>query len=62
MQNDEVMSTEKTAEYLGVEIRTLENWRSENKGPRYYKPTGKLIFYFKSDLDAWIKSEGEKNG
>jgi len=58
MNNDTGLNTEKAAEYLGVEQRTLENWRAEGKGPKFYKPTGKLIYYFKSDLDRWIKENG----
>lgn len=54
------LTIEEAAAYLGVQERTLENWRADNKGPRYYKPTSKLIFYFKSDLDSWIKAEGAR--
>ncbi len=60
MISDQGLTIEEAAKYLGIEARTLENWRADNKGPKYYKPTGKLIYYFKSDLDKWIKSEGSK--
>lgn len=49
----ERLSTKEAAEYLGYSESTLETWRTENKGPRFYKPLGK-IFYFKDDLDLWL--------
>lgn len=58
MKSDTKYNTEEAAGYLGCKVRTLENWRNENIGPRYFKPTGKLIYYFQSDLDQWIRSEG----
>lgn len=55
MNLDYRLSIEETTLYLGVTKATLANWRSTNCGPKYYKPTNKLIYYFKSDLDEWIK-------
>lgn len=52
------LSTEEAASYLGVTNRTLANWRTLGKGPKFYKPSEKLTYYFKEDLDAWIKNEG----
>ena len=54
------LSIEETAKYLDVSVGTLANWRHANTGPVYYKPTGKLIYYFKEDLDDWIKGEGNE--
>lgn len=59
MTDKENLNTEEAAKYLGYSIGTLENWRMQGQGPRYYKPLGK-VFYFKDDLDLWIKSEGDK--
>lgn len=57
---DMKFNTDEAAVYLGVKPRTLEVWRGERKGPKYYTPTSKLVFYFQSDLDKWIKSEKAK--
>lgn len=59
MTDKENLSTEEAAKYLGYSTGTLENWRMQNMGPKYYKPLGK-VFYFKDDLDLWIKQEGNK--
>lgn len=55
MINDIKLSEEETAVYLEVSQRTLANWRADNKGPKFYKPAQK-IYYFKSDIDEWIRS------
>lgn len=56
--NDMKFTATEAATYLDVSERTMANWRSGNTGPKYYKPTDKLIYYFQSDLDAWIKECG----
>lgn len=44
------------ASELGVEIRTLTNWRSARKGPAYYAIARK-VFYRASDVESWIESQ-----
>jgi Helix-turn-helix domain len=44
------------ASELGVEIRTLTNWRSARKGPAYYA-IARNIFYRASDVESWIESQ-----
>lgn len=55
------LNNEEAAAYLSVSKNTLANWRSAQSGPKYYKPTEKLVYYFKEDLDAWIKSREREN-
>ncbi len=35
-----------------ISIRTLANWRSARRGPRYVR-AGKAVLYEEGDLDAW---------
>ena len=51
------LTNEEAATYLGVTKGTLANWRSEGTGPVFHKPTDKLVYYFKEDLDAWIRGK-----
>jgi len=44
------------AEYLNISQATLALWRSKGIGPKYSKPSQK-IYYFKDDLDAYIRGE-----
>jgi hypothetical protein len=41
------------AAYLGLDAKTLANYRCKGVGPRFVK-LGWRIFYFQSDLDAWV--------
>lgn len=44
------------AQYIGVSDAALRLWRSEGRGPRFFRAGEKLIRYRKSDLDAWIEA------
>jgi len=56
--NKEIITfdTDEAAAYLKQAVITLEMWRSKNTGPKFYKPSHKVIYY-KEDLDEWIKSK-----
>lgn len=46
----------KAARYIGVSEASLRLWRSEGRGPRYFKAGLKLVRYRRADLDAWIEA------
>ena len=50
------MSRADAALYLGNEPKTLAQWALGKKGPRAVKVGGK-IFYYKQDLDDFIRGE-----
>lgn len=43
------------AEYLGLAVGTLRNWRNKGKGPRYFK-LGSKIRYTVKDLEKFIEA------
>jgi hypothetical protein len=51
---DERMLPAEAATYLGVSAATLRGWRSQKKGPAFYRVN--RIFYWRRDLDDWISS------
>jgi predicted DNA-binding transcriptional regulator AlpA len=51
---DDRLRPEQVAELLGVTVSTLKNWRSQGKGPAFYR-LGR-IFYSRQDVYAWIAS------
>lgn len=53
------MSRQDAARYLGLKEKTLAMWALSGKGPRSVKVGGR-VFYFKADLDAFIRGEGAK--
>jgi hypothetical protein len=48
------LNAKAAARYLGLSPKTLAMMRCQGTGPKFIK-RGR-IFYFKSDLDAWIDS------
>lgn len=55
-EHQDAFDPRKTARYLGVSDATLRLWRSEGKGPRFYRAGEKLVRYRRADLDAWIEA------
>lgn len=48
-----LLSTQELAEYLGVPLNTLYQWRTKGYGPAGRR-IGKHIRYRESDVEAWI--------
>ena len=48
------MDTKNAATYCGLSTKTLAMWRSQGTGPKFLK-LGR-VFYYREDLDAWLKS------
>lgn len=44
------------AEYLGVNVDTLAQMATRGTGPRYSKPSKRLVRYHVRDLDLWLES------
>ena len=53
------MTTREVAAFLGFTAGTLRVWRSQGKGPNYYK-VGSTVRYEMDDLEAW-KNENVKH-
>jgi predicted DNA-binding transcriptional regulator AlpA len=46
----------KAAEYLRLSRSTLAKWRMRNEGPPFHRCGPRLIYYFRSEIDAWLAS------
>lgn len=51
------LDTEQAAEYIGCQSGTLKTWRAQDKGPRYFIVSQKLIRYSKTFLDEFVQGE-----
>lgn len=49
-------SINEVAEYLGLEVQTLYNWRALRQGPPA-KKVGRQLRYRWQDVDAWVESQ-----
>ena len=56
-----LMTTTEAARYLGLKPSYLYKMMMRRAIP-YYKPGGKLCFFAKEDLDAWLKRVREIAG
>jgi len=52
--NDNYISIEEAADYLGIKVVTLRNWIKADKVPA--NKIGKQWKFKKSELDEWVKS------
>ncbi len=54
MKRETYLSTQKTAELVGVRTKTLASWRRRDTGPPYTK-VGHLVRYPLSQLELWLE-------
>ena len=55
-EQENTLTPLKAAKYLGISEAVLRLWRSEGKGPRYFRAGEKLVRYRRTDLDSWIEA------
>jgi excisionase family DNA binding protein len=64
-RRSQLLTTKEAAEFLRLKPHTLENMRSDGKGPIFMKLGGR-VFYHRADLKAYLResrrrsSRGEK--
>ncbi len=58
IQPGDLLTEMEAAEAMHVAVRTLRNWRSLHKGPRFRKIGQRLVRYHRADLDAFINGAG----
>jgi hypothetical protein len=61
MLPDGRMDRENAARYVGRQPKTMAMWAMLGKGPRWVKVGGR-IFYYRADLDAFIRGEVALDG
>lgn len=52
----EVLTSDETARYLGVSKSCLYKWTMGRQIPHYKSPTGKLCFFNRGEVEAWMQS------
>lgn len=58
--NDELLTQETAAQFLGVKPGTLEVWRCTERYNLPYIKVGGLVRYKLSDLQAWLKTREQR--
>ena len=57
------LSVKEAAAFLGLHPRTLDNWRSQKRGPRYRRIGRRKVVYLARDLREYLDSgivEGDR--
>lgn len=52
----EVLTSDECAKYLGVSKSCLYKWTMTRQIPHYKSPTGKLCFFNRAEVEAWMQS------
>lgn len=52
----EVLTSEECARYLGVSKSALYKWTMSRQIPHYKSPTGKLCFFNRAEVEAWMQT------
>lgn len=50
-----LLTTNEAGEYLNIAPGTLQNWRSERRGPPFVTLSARMVRYKLSDLEEWIQ-------
>lgn len=51
---EQLLTEKQVAERLGLNVGTMQQWRFQGKGPKYYKFSPKAIRYRLSDVEQFI--------
>ncbi len=57
---EKLLSTGDAAKVLNCQPQTLNRWRHEGKGPRYFK-VGRLVRYSEDELKQWVDNNSHQN-
>lgn len=57
--HEPLTGTAQVAEYLGVPVGTLHQWRHKGTGPPGYK-IGRHVKYRLSEVDAWLEDQADE--
>lgn len=52
----EVLTSDEAARYIGVSKSCLYKWTATRQIPHYKSPTGKICFFNRHEVEAWMQS------
>lgn len=61
VQPGDLVDDKEAAALLGLEVRTLRNWRSIRKDPRFWKIGDRTVRYLRSDLMTFVRADIDIN-
>ena len=61
MKHPQWLSEKQVAAMTNIAISTLRNWRNRGVGPKYDKPSPRVVRYPLEEVEAFMRGEG-RNG
>ena len=59
--SDDILSPKEAAKLMSVSVRTLENWRRDEVGPRWFRlPNNGHPRYTRDAIDKWAEEREHK--
>ncbi len=58
MSTDKLLSAQDLADYVGVPLATLYQWRSKGTGPRGIR-VGKHVRFRSRDVEVWLEQQAD---
>lgn len=55
---DNLLSPQQLADYLGIPVKTVYTWRTNNVGPEGIK-VGKHVRYRQSSVETWLNGQSD---
>jgi predicted DNA-binding transcriptional regulator AlpA len=49
------LTDKEVAQMTGLSVCTLRNWRNQGRGPRYDKPTPRVVRYRLTEVEAFME-------
>jgi predicted DNA-binding transcriptional regulator AlpA len=56
--DDEIKTSNEVADRLKIKPKTLSEWRSAGKGPKFFR-VGRTIRYRESEIRSWLESQSK---
>lgn len=53
---DKLLTPKEAAVFLSVSMETLAMWRSQHRGPDFVKLESRLVRYWLSALESWLRA------
>jgi len=60
LKNDNYISIEEAADYLGVKTSTIRSWIKKENMP-FHRVGGKLLKFKRFEIDEWVNSEKNRD-
>jgi predicted site-specific integrase-resolvase len=60
MQENQILRylrEQEAADFISVSVQTLRNWRHRGEGPKFHKPTPKVVRYRLDELKQFMEQK-----